>query len=678
MTVIIVSANRLSHSPTNVRRSSDPEADAQLDASIEANGVLQNLIVLPEKRKKGWYRVTGGGRRLSAINRLIARGVLAADYGVPVMILDDATNAIEVSLAENLLRLAMNPAEACRAFQDIIEIEKKKPADVAKRFGVTERFVLGRLRLANLAEPIFEALGSGEITLDVASAYAGVSDVARQASVFEHMHGTYYADNPSEIRRQLSSFCYRGNDPKALFVGRGTYVAAGGRVDQDLFTDAETESWIDPEILDHLAEEKMRAIAADIARRNGIGDVRVCTSRHIPWTETRELESLTGMPVALTEDEEARAAALEARIAEEEILTEAVGADEDDEQRLAALEAELEALRERPPVFSDDERKDAIAFMVLGEDGVARLAPSLYRAPEPGLDDAEGGDEETETIVPATTRSPQSQKLTLELAMMKTELLAAHVASAPGLAINLATFLMAEAATKPYSGYQLPSELRGPSAAPLVYEFDSGTPAKAALDTIEEGLDRSWTAFETIEQRYDAFCALDEAARAAWLAYLVARTLKSIPAGDVGASFLDHLGCECAIDVAAWWRPTARNYFDRLRKDAILDLFDEVGGAELRARYAGSKKHDLAASAEKLFAGDTIVEADVKARALAWLPDAMRFEVIANAHQPPAEIEPADEGAVAAQVNEASEKQAGEPGVGDAQPGIAPALDQAA
>ena len=62
-----------------------------------------------------------------------------------------------------------------------------------------------------------------------------------------------------------------------------------------------------------------------------------------------------------------------------------------------------------------------------------------------------------------------------------------------------------------------------------------------------------------------------------------------------------------------------------MRKDIILDLFDEIGGAELRSRYAGSKKHDLAASAEKLFAGDTIVEAEVKERALAWLPDAMRF-----------------------------------------------------
>jgi len=629
MSVIIVPANRLSHSPTNVRRTTDPEADAQLDASIEANGVLQNLIAIPEKRKKGWYRVTGGGRRFSSVCRLIERGVFPADYGVPVMILEDATNAIEVSLAENFLRLAMNPAEACRAFQDIIEIEKKQPAEVAKRFGVTERFVLGRLRLANLAEPIFEALGAGDITLDVASAYASTSDVARQASVFEHMRGTYYEDNPSEIRRQLAGFCYRGNDPKALFVGRDTYVGAGGRIDQDLFSDAETESWIDPEILDHLAEEKMRTAAAEIAARDGIGDVRICVTGHVPWSATRELRPLLGTDAVLTDEEVARAVALEAKIEAEEARFEAVEVSEDDERNLAALEAELAALRERPPVVSDEERTSAIGFMVLGEDGVARLSANLYRAPEPepedGAGDDENEDESLADVAVVATKSPQSQKLTLELAMMKTEVLAVHVASAPGLAINLATFLMAEAATKPYSGYQLPSELRGPSPSPLVHEFDSGSPARAAWDRIEEELDHSWTEADTIEGRYDALCGLPEEARAAWLAFLVARTLKSIPGRDPGASFLDHLGQELTIDVAASWRPTARNYFDRLRKDIILDLFDEIGGAELRSRYAGSKKHDLAASAEKLFAGDTIVEAEVKERALAWLPDAMRF-----------------------------------------------------
>src|SRR3546814_20685927 len=54
---------------------------------------------------------------------------------------------------------------------------------VAARFGKTERFVLGRMRLADLAEPVFEALRKGEITLEVAKAYASTSDTARQTRV---------------------------------------------------------------------------------------------------------------------------------------------------------------------------------------------------------------------------------------------------------------------------------------------------------------------------------------------------------------------------------------------------------------------------------------------------------------------------------------------------------------
>ena len=43
----------------------------------------------------------------------------------------------------------------------------------------------------------------------------------------------------------------------------------------------------------------------------------------------------------------------------------------------------------------------------------------------------------------------------------------------------------------------------------------------------------------------------------------------------------------------------------------------------------GSKKGDLSASCEKLFAGETIVAPEVKEAALAWVPEAMRFRVLA-------------------------------------------------
>jgi len=148
---ILVPASRLTKSPTNVRKSIDAAADAQLQANIAERGIIQNLVGVPVARKKGHYRITAGGRRLDCVHRLVEAGVLDADYSVPVLVLADASDAIEISLSENFFRLAMTPAEACRAFQDIIETEGKSPADVAKRFGLTERFVLGRLRLASLA-----------------------------------------------------------------------------------------------------------------------------------------------------------------------------------------------------------------------------------------------------------------------------------------------------------------------------------------------------------------------------------------------------------------------------------------------------------------------------------------------------------------------------------------------
>lgn len=633
--IIFVPASKLTKSPSNVRKTSDPEADAQLEANIVKRGVIQNLIGLPVTRKKGHYRITAGGRRLDAVHRAIEKGDLPADTELPVLVVAEANDAIEISLSENFFKLSMSPADACHAFQDIIETEKKTPADIVKRFGLTERFVLGRLRLANLAEPVFEALREGEITLDVAMAYASTSDTARQASVFEQLGQGYYRSNISEIRRQLACGGYRGSDPKALLVGREAYVAAGGRIDADLFSDEESEMWIDGDILDHLAEEKLTAAAEAIRTREGYAQIRAVPASHIPYTETYALRHVDGELPPLTEEQEARCDAIQSEI--EEI--EETAADEDgegytadDEARVQALEAEYEAIQNRVPILTDEQKASSLAYVVIGRDGQPRVHEQLYVAPveEPaGDDDTEAHAGETEDgeddQAELAAKPVHSQRLIDELAMMKTEMLAVHVASDPRFALDLGTFIMADAATRLYGGMELASDLRARVPSPRVSNFESGTPAAEEWARIESTLDRSWCDHDDVRMRYDAFCALPEEAIAAWLGWAVARTIDAVPAGASGSAFIDHLGTKLDIDVAAWWRPTARNYFDRITKPAILDLFDEVGGGELRQRYGASKKHDLAASAEKLFAGDILVESEIKERALTWLPDAMRF-----------------------------------------------------
>jgi ParB family chromosome partitioning protein len=79
------------------------------------------------------------------------------------------------------------------------------------------------------------------------------------------------------------------------------------------------------------------------------------------------------------------------------------------------------------------------------------------------------------------------------------------------------------------------------------------------------------------------------------------------------------------VDVASWWRPTSENFFDRVSKGTLLSLLDEVGGPALSGRHASQKKTEISASCEKLFAGEAVIEADIKEAALAWVPSAMRF-----------------------------------------------------
>ena len=178
--------------------------------------------------------------------------------------------------------------------------------------------------------------------------------------------------------------------------------------------------------------------------------------------------------------------------------------------------------------------------------------------------------------------------------------------------------------------------------------------ARATLAAMEssEALDRGWTEGAMRAERFDAFRALPDAARAAWLGHAVARTLEASVgvAGDRACTFHDHLGTLLGIEVPAWWRPTGANYFDRVPKSIALAALTEVGGPTLAGPYAKAKKAELAQACERIFAGNVIAEAGTKQAALAWVPEAMRFAGpsgaapggAADGQLPPGEDEAAD------------------------------------
>lgn len=196
-----------------------------------------------------------------------------------------------------------------------------------------------------------------------------------------------------------------------------------------------------------------------------------------------------------------------------------------------------------------------------------------------------------------------------------------------GFALDVLVFTLADADTLDYRARSA-TTLRGSAPLGPILGFEAkDAAASAALAEFKGGLDESWRSGESQADRFDRYRALSDEARSAWLGFTVARTLEASlnASGERAAPFHDHLGRLIGIDMAAWWRPSAINYFDRVSKQVILEALSEVGGAELSSRFAAAKKGDLAQSAERVFAGQFITEAEVKDRALAWVPMVMRF-----------------------------------------------------
>lgn len=662
--IIYVRALDCVRADDNIRTVSNASRDAELATHIGKTAiVIQNLVGLAMRGKdKGKYAIYAGGRRIDGVHASIAAGELPEDYEVPLLPARSKAEALSLSLAENFHPLPMNPADQCRAFQTVIKAEKIAAADLAAQHGMSEKFVLGRLRLANLAPVVFEALRMGEITLDIAKAYGWTSDADRQAKVFEQIKSSY-SRSAGEIQRMVTAGSYKGGDPKARLVGRDVYLAAGGGIDADLYSDHDTETWRDGALVDRLADEAMAAAAEELRQQTGFAEVRPLAAAVIPYLDTYQLRTVEPEPLPMSEEANARHTEIEAELAEIEKAAE----DEDaytDEQiaRIEALEGERDELVQTGAELTEAQKACSIAYVLLDKDGKPHLHTEFYAAPavedaeDDGSPEDDDGDGDDEDVTPGDVSEDDdddeggdaigySQKLRDEMAIMRRTILSLHVASDPQFALDLGTFIMVDdACKKGWNG--MPSELRAREPSLPVNGFQDDSPAAQAWKQLDDALDRSWLDHKTLEARYDAFCDLADEARAAWLGWAVARTLHATRDGSTGRSFLDHLGTKLGIDSAKWWRPTFRNFFDRLTRSKILDLFQGIGGLELRSRYSGSRKIDLGTSAERLFSGEAIIEPEVKARAIVWLPEPMQFpslsavgdeealDVVAGANEP--------------------------------------------
>ena len=161
------------------------EANQRLVALIRAHGLLQPLVVRPDKQRR--FVVIAGNRRLAALREIHRRD---GDPKIACVLRDvDAVMAEALSLGENFGREAMHPLDEAEAFAKLALTEGKGAEAISEEFGVTEHYVRQRMKLATLAEVVKSAYRQGAIDTATAGAFAAVPD-DQQLKVWQEVGGT--------------------------------------------------------------------------------------------------------------------------------------------------------------------------------------------------------------------------------------------------------------------------------------------------------------------------------------------------------------------------------------------------------------------------------------------------------------------------------------------------------
>ena len=142
--------------PHQPRQAFDDDALQSLAASIEANGVLQPVLVRP--RAGGTFELIAGERRWRAAK-------LAGLDQIPALVRprDDAAS-LELALVENMARQDLSPVEEARACAALVEELGLTREEVGRRVGRSRVAVSNLLRLLDLPDDALVLLEAGDLT----------------------------------------------------------------------------------------------------------------------------------------------------------------------------------------------------------------------------------------------------------------------------------------------------------------------------------------------------------------------------------------------------------------------------------------------------------------------------------------------------------------------------------
>lgn len=614
--IIVAPLNKLDADPMNVRKTYTSESLEGLAASLLAKGQLQNIVI--RKAPKGRFYVTAGGRRRAAFLLLAERGQIAEDFGINA-IMKQAEDATEISLAENVMREDMHPADQFIAFKTLFD-EGKTVKDIAARFGTTENTVTRRLALARVAPALFEAYRAEKMDFDQLAAFTITDDHARQEEVWASIAGLW-DKSADTIKRRLTGDEVPASDKRVTFIGGlDAYELAGGPARRDLFATKDGGFACDPVLLDKLVSEKLEA-EAEAVKAEGWNWVEIHMAQPNNYYS---MERVYAKTPDLSEDDKAKLAELEAQRDELAAQIEEGPEDEAAEQRFDELKRQIAVIENRDKVYQDEDRALAGVMVMIDYHGKLSVTRGMVRAEDAKRKaQAESGEvteaEEGEGDQKAATLS-HSATLIEDLTAQKTAALRLEMANNSDIA--LVAVVHALLLSTVYRG-------RAMGNAQSVLQLNlTNERLEGSLKRPDEN--KALEGWESLKENFGHMLPADTNDLWDWLmdqqrdqllnllAFAAAHSVNAVElkySGDRKQAFAnaDQLGQALNVKMGDYFTPTVESYFSHLNRQSIGAAVAEVCGRDFAEGVSGMKKADAAEFAAKSIKGT------------GWLPPHIRI-----------------------------------------------------
>jgi ParB family chromosome partitioning protein len=142
----------------------------ELTNSIKEQGVIQPIVVRPDKLNEGKYEIIAGERRWIASQN-------AGLHEVPVVILNiDDVKSLEFAIVENVQRQDLNAIEEARGYQRLVDDFNYNQEKLSQFIGKSRSYIANSLRLLSLPEEVLFMVEKGNLSAGHARSLIGLNN----------------------------------------------------------------------------------------------------------------------------------------------------------------------------------------------------------------------------------------------------------------------------------------------------------------------------------------------------------------------------------------------------------------------------------------------------------------------------------------------------------------------